>query len=209
MKEKLKEVEMQQQLQTERSRISRDLHDNIGTEITGIIRNINWLERLDLPQEEKKQFEEISKTAGEVMDTLRETIWAVNQAEINIEDFSDRLKVFAQKRKGKTDIIFSENITKEQFLTPTDTLNLFRLCQEAIENALKYAEATRIEISIESNENQLFNIAISDNGKGFDTSINHKGHYGLANMKHRAAESEAIFELFSEIGKGTRVRIVK
>lgn len=208
-KKDLKTLEIKHQLQLERERISRDLHDNIGAEITGIIRNIHWLERLNLPQEEKKQFEDISKTASQMMDTLRETIWAANQAAISVEDFSDRLKVFAHKRKGDTVIVFKEKIACDRTLNPTDTLNLYRLCQEAIQNALKHAEATEILVEIESNENQLFKVTISDNGKGFDMQLHYAGHYGLENMRHRAAESGATFVMTSEVGKGTVIVVEK
>jgi ligand-binding sensor domain-containing protein/two-component sensor histidine kinase len=209
---KIRLLETQQQIQTERERISRELHDSIGTQLSFIISNIDWTidssERMT-KAEEMQKLTSINEAAKNVMSNLRESIWALNKEKITIEEFADKLKLYIKNilelRPG-LELVSKENIRSNISFSSTETLNLFRICQEVINNAIKHAQATLIKIYIWSDENK-FSILIEDNGKGFDVSQQVNGHYGLQNMRYRAQELDLSIEIQSEIGMGTKVLI--
>jgi signal transduction histidine kinase len=204
------ELEGQIRLQHERERISRDLHDNVGAQLSYIISNIDHiLETQNVP---KNRLNDVADTAKNAILNLRETIWAINNEQIMVEDFYDRFKLYARNQvKNRPDIrlVFGENITHNHLLNPNQALNLYRICQEALNNTLKHANATTIDIFIHANESPYFQFFMHDNGVGFDfDALDTEGGYGLKNMKARAQEIGAEFNIFSEKSKGTRVEIL-
>jgi signal transduction histidine kinase len=211
---KLRALQLQHEIQNERDRISRDLHDNIGAQLSFISSNIDWVidKNKDLDKEEElRQMKAINAAAKSVMTNLRETIWALHKEEITLQEFSDKLKAYVQnilQLQSGLEFISEEKIARNFVLTPTEMLNIFRICQECINNVLKHAKATLLKIMIYSDDNS-FHIVMEDNGKGFDLAQMADGHYGLINMKHRAEELNAKLMIASKEGKGTIVEIHK
>lgn len=202
------ELDSQIRLQHERERISRDLHDNVGAQLSYIISNIDHI--VETQNKDENRLNDVANTAKSAILNLRETIWAINNEQITVEDFYDRFKLYAANQvKNRPDLrlIFGENIVNNPILNPNQALNLFRICQEALNNALKYANAETLDIFIEANETTYFKFCLKDNGIGFDLSKNTEGTYGLKNMKARAKEMGAGFHIQSELGKGTTAEI--
>ncbi len=202
------ELESQIRLQHERERISRDLHDNVGAQLSYIISNIDHI--VETQNKDENRLNDVANTAKSAILNLRETIWAINNEQITVEDFYDRFKLYATNQvKNRSDIrlVFSENVVNNPILNPNQALNLYRICQEALNNALKYAHAQTLEIFIQTNEATQFKFCLKDDGRGFDLSENTEGGYGLKNMKARAQEMGADFNLQSERGKGTTIEI--
>ncbi len=214
-RKQIRAMELSKKIQLERERISRDLHDTVGTQLSLISNNIEWVAHpLKVISEgekaEKLQF--VNNTARDIIATLRETIWALSKEQISLEEFSDKLKAFVQRQflvYPGIALKFREEINEQIILGPSEALNLFRICQEAIANALKYAEASNISIDIQNTEGR-YRISIIDDGKGFDVnSVDVSLHNGLENMKYRAADISSTIEINSVIGKGSRVLIIK
>ncbi len=202
------ELESQIRLQHERERISRDLHDNVGAQLSYIISNIDHI--VETQNKDENRLDDVANSARSAILNLRETIWAINNEQITVEDFYDRFKLYATNQvKNRSDVrlIFSENIVNNSILNPNQALNLYRICQEALNNALKYADAQTLDIFIQTNEATQFKFCLKDDGIGFDLSKNTEGGYGLKNMKARAKEIGAGFHLQSELGKGTTAKI--
>ena len=202
------EFESQMRLQHERERISRDLHDNVGAQLSYIISNIDHI--VETKNKDNHRLDDVSDTAKNAILNLRETIWAINNEQITVEDFYDRFKLYATNQiKNRTDVhlIFNENIVHNHTLHPNQALNLYRICQEALTNALKYANAKTLKVFIQANENPYFQFSLEDDGIGFDFNENTEG-YGFKNMKARAEEMGASLNLKSEKGKGTTVEII-
>ncbi len=84
-------------------------------------------------------------------------------------------------------------------------MNLYRIIQEAVNNAIKYAEATDVHIKL-SQKNKMLETSISDNGKGFDIKNPNLGN-GLTNMKKRAKDIEGDLDIISTIDNGTRIEL--
>jgi signal transduction histidine kinase/ligand-binding sensor domain-containing protein len=210
---RLRAIEMERRIQVERERISRDLHDNVGTQLSLIRNNIDWIARpgedgLDAAQRDK--LGSISGAAQEVITTLRHTIWALNKEQITLEELSDKLKAFITRQLGTDPAVtlsFTEELTEPLVLGPSEALHLFRICQEAITNALKYAAAKQLSIAIAST-GLGYDIVIADDGLGFSVErTDPESGYGLENMRFRAKEIGCELSIFSTPGKGTKVHI--
>lgn len=209
-----RELEVQHQLEMERVRISRDLHDNVGAQLSFLITNMEWIadhpDSLDT-NERREQLKQLSDTGRQAITTLRQTIWAISQNELSVEDFADRFKQFAMKLvefRPDIKLHFKENIHGDQFLSPAVALNLFRIAQEAFNNAIKHSGASDFHIAFESLPDHHFKFELKDNGLGFDIfSPCPAGHYGLTNMKARAKECAANLQIDSSEGKGTTISL--
>ncbi len=206
LKVRLRDVELKQQIQTERERISRDLHDNVGSQITHIISsldNISYQHRETTAV--KTKLNDLGDFTRSTLRFLRETIWVINKNAIRLSEFAEKAQDYGNKMCENIETGFSiEKSGEDVVLNPTMTMNLFRVFQEGINNAIKHAEATEIEVKIQGDSHEM-KLWIQDNGKGFDG--NHKqGHYGLGNMKDRVEEMKGQFEILSS-AKGTVVKI--
>lgn len=191
------QAQVQKQLQQERERISRDLHDNIGAYTSALIAGVN---RIKKTGENADELKELNEYAGSIMGYLRETIWVLNNEHITLTAFTDRFKNYAAriiKNYPGLAVSFNISIEKERELSPQQSLNLFRMMQEALQNACKHAHATAITITVASAEK--IKITVADNGKGI-TSTNNGDSYGLQNMQQRAAEINFSFELADDNG---------
>ena len=191
--------------------ISRDLHDNIGAQLTFIISSIDNIKyAFDITNEKlDNKLTHISSFAKETILELRDTIWAMNSNEISFEDLEIRINNYIEKAKeAKDQISFSfaiDPILKGQKLTSVQGMNIYRTIQEAVNNSIKYANASVVSISAKVVDNQL-KISIQDNGIGFDETTIEKGN-GLQNMQKRIEEIGGVFHLSSS-NEGTRIDIL-
>lgn len=204
LKKKQHELLMLQNIQHDKERIARDLHDNVGGQLSYIIYSLDGINDED-KEKRSDVTDSINQSVRSVINSLRETIWAISDANVNVQDFSDKLKLFARTlfKHSNTQINFTENIKTKRELNALLGLNLYRICQEILNNAFKYANATEVKIDVQCEEEKLL-IAISDNGIGFDTTQQYKEQYGLQNIKKRAAEFGISLTLETEISKGAK-----
>ena len=213
IRQQRQQLVIQERVISERERISRDLHDNIGAQITYIISSLDWA-KSQIPKENEplqERFDHLRTNTQSLMSSLRDTIWTLNKKAISPQDFFDRIRQYVSyniQRNSTIEVAFFEQIESEQELLPNIVLNLFRICQEAIQNVVKHADAQVLTISIICLENEKLKISIADDGKGFDEKNRREDSFGLDNMKYRAIEVGAVFTLRSEKGKGTVVELV-
>jgi len=211
LKSAIKEIENQNQLQEQRLSISRDLHDNIGAQLTFVISSVDNLKFGNKITDTKinNQLTKISDFTKATIIELRDTIWAMNKDEFSFEDLRSRIFNFIEKAKiAKEDIDFEFKIDDkltEIKLSSLIGINIYRTIQEAINNAIKYSNGTKICVDVKKINNKI-QIEIQDNGKGFDIENTDFGN-GLNNMKKRIAEVNGEFEINSIMNKGTRIVI--
>ncbi len=207
----IEKIESQNKLQEQRLSISRDLHDNIGSQLTFIISsvdNIKYAFDIQNPQLDYK----LNAISGFTKDTiveLRDTIWAMNSEEISFQDLESRIHNFIEKAKNVSqNISFSFAIDQglmQTKLSSVQGMNVYRTIQEAINNSLKYAQANLISVNIKPFENRI-KISIQDNGKGFDLLTVERGN-GINNMQKRIEEIGGAFEINSN-NEGTLIFLV-
>ena len=205
------QIENQNKLHEQRLAISRDLHDNIGAQLTFIISSVENL-KFGFPTMEnsiKNHLTKISDFTKTTIVELRDTIWAMNANEFTFDDLSSRIYNFiekAQSAKESTTFKFSidESLKNSKF-SSLEGVNLYRTIQEAVNNAIKYADANEVSVQVKPNENGI-TIEISDNGKGFDIDTIDLGN-GIVNMQKRIEEIGGVFKIQSELNKGTQITI--
>lgn len=206
----LKRLQASQQaqlkLQEERLRISRDLHDNIGAELTYISSVIDQKTFGMKDPEERREYERLSDSSRSAMAQLRETIWAIKTEEITVEKFANKLNELSRKYSEGLGVKLSVAQSGENYmLPPAKVINLFRVCQEGINNAIKYSGCSEIRIELNAEGDQL-NMSIVDNGKGFDMAATKTG-YGLQNMQERIEEIGGKYSLHTRVDKGTEIKV--
>lgn len=211
LKDSLHKVEAENRVQQERLRISRDLHDNIGSQLTFIISSIENI-NFKLKNENPEVYERLKKinifTKGTINE-LRDTIWAMNKNEISFSDLESRINNFVgNAAMASPQINFKVQmpfeLKKKRSFTTFEGINLFRIVQEAINNSIKHSGATEIQVIFE-NDNYHSSIIVKDDGKGFDTNTS-VGGYGLNNMKSRISELGGTVSIESNEDKGTELK---
>ena len=147
LKDALIKIETQNRLQEQRLSISRDLHDNIGAQLTFIISSLDNLKYgFQLPEKLSSKLKTISEFTTTTIYELRDTIWAMNKNEISLEDLQLRISNFIEKANAATEIVdfqfeMNDNFPKNLKFSSVEGMNIYRIIQEAINNALKYADA--------------------------------------------------------------------
>lgn len=201
----------QEKLNQQRYLISRDLHDNIGAQLTFIISSLGNLEYgFELAPKLKKKLQGMAAFTRQTIQELRDTIWAMNKEAITITDLQERLRSFvtaAQEASPQTQIDLQVHSTPTASpLTSVQGMNVYRIAQESLNNALKHAQASQIKVTFDQSAQQL-SLLIQDNGKGFDKEEVALSH-GLHNMQKRAQEIGAQFDLLSNPTQGSTTQLV-
>lgn len=203
-------IEVQNKLQEQRVAISRDLHDNIGSQLTFIISSVENIKYF-IGDKNDKVFGRLSKIGDFTKDTiseLRDTIWAMNKEAISFEDLLGRISNFVNQAKIASEAINIELINsltedfKKEF-TSKEGIYMYRIIQESINNAVKYAQAANIKVLITGNQH-VFQIVIEDDGNGFNPNEIVLGN-GILNMQKRAEDIGGTCEINSVLEKGTKI----
>jgi len=209
----IEKIEHQNSLQEQRLSISRDLHDNIGAQLTFIISSIDTLKDTFVLNDDKinNKLSSISNFTKDTIVELRDTIWAMNQSNIDFEEMRLRILNFIEKAQNSHENVhFSFDIDPElrdRKFTSSEGMNIYRIIQESLNNALKYSQAENISVIVKKLDSGETEISVSDDGNGFDKNEITAGN-GLRNMKKRAQEIGKDFNIYSEKGKGTKVFFV-
>lgn len=200
--EQLQAIKVQQELDGERKRISRDLHDSMGAYTSALIANVQTA-KSQLGAHDN--FDQMQTNAQQILQSLRETIWVLNNKTITVHELNDRFKnhvVALLRNYDKLEFVVSESIVNDAELSPTKAVQLNNIMYEALQNTLKHSEATKIFYTIKS-DNAL-TITLADNGKGFDME-QLKSVNGLDNMEWRARNAQIKFELIAKKNEGTKI----
>jgi len=152
LKDALLQIETQSKLQEQRLRISRDLHDNIGAQLTFIISSLDNLKyAFQLPDKLGNKLKGISEFTSVTISELRDTIWAMNKKRITLEDLQTRLSNLIEKvdvANLSVSLNFDDTLNVEHEFTSVQGMNIYRIVQEALNNAIKYADASTIRIGV-------------------------------------------------------------
>lgn len=189
--------------ENERKRIAADLHDNLGAQANALLYGTEQLK--NSVGDEPELLDNLQYTARDMMQSLRETSWAMKHSEVTSADIWIRIINFSKR----LDLVFS-NIkistngdadTKMKF-SSTRALQIILIIQEAVNNSVRHSGAERITVTSKNYENE-WELSVQDNGSGFDVSSIQNDGIGLVNMKERAEKAGIILEIKSVSRSGT------
>jgi signal transduction histidine kinase len=201
-------VQQQNVLEKERTRIAKDMHDQLGTNVTqvGLLAELTRKNAGDLEKTERHA-ELICQRAIELGRTLDEIVWAVNPKNDSLDKFCDYVAVQAQELFQLTDILCRVDLPPEMPNYPLSAEvrhSLFLATKEALNNVVRHAGAREVWIRFKL-ETDAFEISIVDDGRGFVFEPKHSLRNGMQNMRKRMEEIGGDFRVASEPGRGTDV----
>jgi signal transduction histidine kinase/ligand-binding sensor domain-containing protein len=183
---KIRRLKQQRAVERERTRIARDMHDEIGANLTHIASSAR-LAQLDDPATTGAHLMEISKTARETVDALDEIVWAVTPRYDSLAGTIEYLGKLALRITSATSIHGELDLPGDvpSLPLPANTRHhLLLVVKEALHNAVKHSNGTKIHLAIRFQDGKL-TVVIDDDGVGFSTSSSRIGSNGLTNMCDR------------------------
>ncbi len=208
---KINAIETSHRIKYEKDRISKELHDNIGTRLTTLTLSLRELERKSTIS--SPVMELIRNDVQTVIAELRDSIWAINEHEITLEEFGDKVRNVLWRAQQDNPLLNCKvSLITDQpriRLKPHVAINLFRIVQEAVANSLKHSGASELTIVLTYEPTAKLNVIISDNGRGFPTHDGEKSglSYGLHNMQSRAEDIGASFNVTSNHGTSITLNV--
>ncbi|MGL4632639.1 MAG: sensor histidine kinase [Leadbetterella sp.] len=189
----------------QRNMITADLHDDIGSTLSSLRLNSAVANKLlsKSPDQVQSILSKIENQAQQLGENLSDMVWSLKPIEEEFIDFDARIKNFTNDILGSMGIDYEIKIDEglsQNLLNINLRKNLLFVTKEAINNAAKYSQATKIEIYCSLKENDIL-LTVKDNGRGFIPE-NIVGN-GIKNMQKRIKELNGQFEVQSQIGNGT------
>lgn len=195
-------------LEKERTRISGEMHDDIGAEVTKIKLFSQGLSlKLKDDTEEKKKLESISAAASRMMQTINEIIWTMNSRNDTLSNMTAYIRRYASGYLSSHEIEYSMDFPEDVppvFINNTIRRNIFLTVKEALHNIIKHACAKKVIIKLTYNDDYL-KIIITDNGIG--TASEKSQGKGLHNMKIRMQDCGGSIKVLSNPAKGTSISL--
>jgi len=207
-------LQAQLRLQQEKERIARDLHDNVGAQLSVIASSLDYVRMTHPLNGSATRLEDIGTYARDAIGSLRETIWAINREQISLDEYRLQLQQYLSRQQTliptsrfrlQADLFGTEPNCPAPvvWLSSEQALGLFRITQEAVQNAVKHAHADQITVCIDTHADYGLRLLVEDDGVGFNTTAEHSGHYGMLNMRLRAERLGGKWTVTSAHGRGT------
>ena len=192
----------------ERSRISSDMHDEIGSGITHIalLSELIQTQQKEVPGL-KKDINVIATSARKLVQTMSEIIWAMNPQNDTLENLLAYIREQSHQYFESMDMhfeIYFPDAVPDIKLSNEQRRNLYLVTREALNNAMKHSGATCIQLKLQIKKKTCC-FSVTDNGKGINEKINKPGSNGLINMKKRMEDIEGCIEWLS-LERGTTVK---
>jgi signal transduction histidine kinase/ligand-binding sensor domain-containing protein len=200
----------QEALERERGRIARDLHDQLGANLTQVALLGELAETdKDSPADVEAHARQISQTARETTNALDEIVWTVNPSNDTLDGLINYVCKYAQEYLALAGLRYRLEVPSDLPHTPISPElrhNLFLAAKETINNVVKHAHATSAWLRLRL-EPDRFTLEIEDDGRGLDADAHKKGRSGLQNLAKRMADIGGKFEITPRAGGGTVVRL--
>ena len=211
LKRQLRAHRQKELLEKERARIARDLHDQLGANLTQVAL-LGELAEADknLPDEVELHAQQISLTARDTTRSLDEIVWALNSSNDTLESLMNYACKYAQDYFALARVSYRAELPTQ--LPPTPILpevrhNVFLAFKEAVNNVVKHAQAREARVKLELQPDK-FILSIADDGRGVGNLADKKLRNGLKNMRKRLADVRGEFEISPGENGGTVVRLI-
>lgn len=199
------------ELETQRNKITADLHDDIGASLSSL--QVNSLVATKLIEKDiekaKEVLEKIEIQSQHLTEKIGDFIWSMKPGKDEFIGLSGRIKNFASEILGNSGILYDVDTDEQvdKLLTDINTRkNILFIAKEAINNTVKYSNASHIKIALQMVDAHTAKLLVADNGSGFDPG-KITGN-GIGNMKKRAGEIKGEFNIQSRINEGTSLSVV-
>ena len=203
-------MRQQEALEQERARIARDLHDQLGANLTQVALLGEMAETdKNLPEEVEEHARQIYQTARETTGALDEIVWAVNPSNDTLEGLANYSGKYAQEYFALAGLRYRvdmPNQLPDVNLPPEVRHNVFLAFKESVNNVVKHAQATEARVRLKL-DNGTFTFEIEDNGKGLAGAEQKSGRNGLRNMRKRMEDVGGSFSIGPAAERGTLVRL--
>ncbi|MNJ84419.1 Sensor histidine kinase LiaS [compost metagenome] len=209
VKQQLVAMREREAIEKERMRISADIHDDIGSEITSIIILSKTLRDQRSAASMGSILDKLETSSHEVINKMNEVIWTLNSSNdtlLNLLAYlRDHIYQFSEKHAIITTLEMDDSLYRETPMSAEQRRSIFLLVKEILHNVVKHANADQLVVAISESANTL-RIKVADNGKGFDPNSRTNGN-GLRNMHKRVSALNGKLSITTEIGNGTSIQI--
>ena len=195
-----------------RSRLSRDLHDDIGSTLSSInILSHTAKNHLSGTNDAKTQatLEKINERSQRLLNSMRDIIWNINPENDTLEEVMSRMRDYASTLLEAKGIEYRIDFPKETAdckLSMEVKNNMYLIFKEAVNNLSKYSQCSHALITLTFDDKNIY-LIIEDDGTGFQKeTISHNG--GLRNMQHRAEAIKGNFIITSPLNQGTKIELI-
>jgi signal transduction histidine kinase len=196
----------------ERNRVAREIHDTLAQGLAATSVHLRLARRQAPPggEELTHQLDVAQQLVQSSLEEARNTIWNMRSHVLETGDLPQAIKGILDHMAEGSEVSASCEVTgRVRRLAPVIENNLLRVGQEAITNAIKHSQATRILVTLDFAEKQ-FRLTVSDDGKGFDPAQprTRSSGFGLLGIRERAKELNAELNIRSSAGAGTEINII-
>ena len=210
LKRQLRALHQKELLERERARIARDLHDQLGANLTQVTL-LGEMAEADkhLPDEIEQHAQQICATARETTHALDEIVWAVNPSNDTLEGLANYACKYAQDYFALAGVSFRSELPADlppAPIPPEVRHNVFLAFKEAVNNVVKHAHATEARVKLQL-EPGKFILSITDNGRGLGDISGKDLRNGMKNMRKRLADVRGEFEIAPGVNGGTVVQL--
>ena len=217
---RIQRAEQERALQEERGRIAKDLHDDLGANLTGLALQLD-LARTQGPSAEAidQRLAGLAQHTRGLVDDMREVVWAMNPQHDNVESLASFLGHYTEnylaaaglrcrlELPAEAGVPVESSRSRAHSLSSNARHQLFLVVKEALHNVARHARAGEVQLCLAQERDQL-RLTISDNGCGLPPEAERAAGHGLDNMKKRVTSLGGEFSATRGTGGGTRLTVI-
>jgi len=191
----------------ERQRIAREFHDTLEQELAGLSLRLDATTARVTDEKARALLDQQRRLLGRLQTEARDFVWDLRDSSRQDAPLDRALRSLVEHLQANTTTPL--HFQKEGEIPPLPPLvqhHLLRITREAVNNAIKYARASRVEVMLRNSADAV-HLVITDDGRGFDPGAAEalEGHFGLRGMRERAKKLGTKLDVHSEPAKGTRI----
>lgn len=181
-----------------RVRIASDLHDDVGSALTEIALQSDFLQTTEVGNRLKQSLDQIGTQSRKIVSSLDDIVWSIDARNDTLGDLTDRMQDYINNMLPQQEVYYQfDDLDMDDKLTVPMKENLYLIFKEAVNNIARHSNADKVEIELK-NKNGTFDLFIHDNGQGMKPE--RKTGQGLRNMEMRANRIDADIEFKNESG---------
>jgi signal transduction histidine kinase len=207
---RVQRLEQQRALHEERARIAKDLHDDLGANLTGLALQLDLARSLGLPADTlQERLANLARHTRGLVDNMREVVWAMNPQHDNMESLASFLGQYTEEYLAGADLRCRLELPSNLPAQPVNSHTrhqLFLVLKEALHNIVRHARANEVRLRLEQEPHEL-RLAVEDDGCGLPPDGARVAGHGLDGMEKRVVDLGGEFSATSPTGVGTHIEI--